>query len=130
MCLVGVIMKGRRVFVLKVLIILQCGYRKNLFRKILKLQIFELLVYFGVLFDSFNVIILKDLISEKNKRLIQKLIVMMLEILGLFIFICKESKILKFMDKGDEMNINYLIVKVSNMVIFQIYIIVGCGILK
>jgi hypothetical protein len=127
MCSAGVTMKGRRAFVSKVLTIPQCGHRKNLSRKTLKSQISELLVHSGVLPDSLNVIILKDPTSEKNKRLTQKLTAMMLETLGLSTPTCKESKILKFMDKGDEMNTNYLTVKASNAAISQTHITAGCG---
>ncbi|XP_021019135.1 coiled-coil domain-containing protein 168 [Mus caroli] len=122
----GVTMKGRRAFVSKVLTIPQCGHRKNLLRKTLKSQISELLVHSGVLPDSLN-IILEDPTSEQNKRLTGKLTAMMLETLGLSTPTCKESKKLKFMDKGDEMNSNYLTVKASNAAISQTHITAGCG---
>ncbi|GAB1301193.1 Predicted gene 8251 [Apodemus speciosus] len=123
---IGVTMKGRKAFVSKVLTIPQCGHRKNLLPKTLKSQICELLIHSGVLPDSLNIIILEDPTSEKNKRLTQKLAAIMLETLSLSTPTCKESKNLKLMDKGDEMNTNYLTIKASKAAISQTLITAGC----
>ncbi|XP_052047798.1 leucine-rich repeat transmembrane protein CCDC168 [Apodemus sylvaticus] len=123
----GITMKGRKAFVSKVLTIPQCGHRKNLLPKTLKSQISELLIYSGVLPDSLNIIILEDPTSEKNKRLTQNLAAIKLETMSLSTPTCKESKNLKFMDKGDEMNTNYLTVKASKASISQTPVTAGCG---
>ncbi|XP_017452286.1 leucine-rich repeat transmembrane protein CCDC168 isoform X2 [Rattus norvegicus] len=107
----GVTMKGKKAFVSKVLTIPQCGHRKKLLPKTLKSQICELLIKSGVLLDSLNIIILGDPTLEKSKRLTQKLAAIALDTLDLSTPTYKESKNLKFIEKGDEMSTDHLAAK-------------------